>query len=100
MCIALPCVVVAIVDAPKMLVAVAPDGGAQEVVSAALVVTPDQPIEQLVGSFVLIHAGFAISLIDEAEARSRQQVFAALRGDENTIDLGDFYESQIDDATA
>lgn len=92
MCIALPCEVMAVIDEQKLLIAVAPtDGGAREVVSAALVVTPEQSVAQLIGNFVLIHAGFAISLISEAEARSRQQVFAALADDNNAIDLGDFY---------
>lgn len=91
MCIALPCRIVSVIDVERMLVAVTGDGDAQEIVSAALVLTPDLPLDQLVGSFVLIHAGFALSLIDEAEARSRLQVFAALKGSEAEIDLADFY---------
>ena len=66
-------------------------GVSQPNLSAALVVTPDLRVEQLVGAFVLIHAGFAIAVIDEAEARSRQQVFAALGGGDGLIDLDDFY---------
>jgi hydrogenase expression/formation protein HypC len=97
MCIALPYRIAAVVDAALMLVAVVGDDEAdREVVSAVLVVTPDQPVEQLVGAFALVHAGFAISLIDEAEARSRSQVFAALRGGGDTIDLSDFYASTAD----
>jgi hydrogenase expression/formation protein HypC len=92
MCIALPYRIVSVVDAARMLVAVAGDDESdREVVSAALVVTPEQPVEQLVGAFALVHAGFAISLIDEAEARSRGQVFAALQGGEDVIDLSEFY---------
>ncbi|HEY0328477.1 MAG TPA: HypC/HybG/HupF family hydrogenase formation chaperone [Rhodopseudomonas sp.] len=97
MCIAVPCKVVAVVDFALMQVSVtADDGTAPEIVSAALLVTPEQPVSRLVGAFVLIHAGFAISLIDEAEARSRQQVFAALRGGTDAIDLDDFYASTTD----
>jgi hydrogenase expression/formation protein HypC len=74
------------------------DGEAdRETVSAVLVVRPEQAVERLVGAFVLVHAGFAISLIDEAEARSRQQVFAALRGGGDVIDLSDFYASTVED---
>jgi hydrogenase expression/formation protein HypC len=81
-----------VVDVARMLVAVAGDDGSdREIVSAALVVTPEQPVEQLVGAFALVHAGFAISLIDEAEARSRGQVFAALQGGGDVIDLSEFY---------
>ena len=103
MCIALPYRIVAVVDVALTLVAVAgvADGEAdRETVSAVLVVTPEQTVEQLVGAFVLVYAGFAISLIDEAEARSRQQVFAALRGGGETIDLSDFYASTVKDAAA
>jgi len=92
MCIALPCRILAVVDFERLLVAVSADGeAAQEIVSVALVVTPERPIDQLVGGFALIHAGFVISLIDEAEARSRLQVFAALDGGDGPIDLEDFY---------
>lgn len=82
----------AVIDSKRMLVAVACEvGRSEEIVSAALVVTPDLSVEQLVGAFVLIHAGFAIALIDETEARSRLQVFAALGGGDGEIDLDDFY---------
>ena len=92
MCIALPCRIVAVVDSARMLVTVTAEvAGSEEIVSAALVATPDLPVEKLVGAFVLIHAGFAIALIDEVEARSRLQVFAALGGGNGEIDLEDFY---------
>jgi hydrogenase expression/formation protein HypC len=99
MCIALPYRIVAVVDPALMLVAVAGDDEAdREVVSAVLVVTPELSVAQLVGSFALVHAGFAISMIDEAEARSRSQVFAALKGGEDEIDLSDLYASTTDGA--
>jgi hydrogenase expression/formation protein HypC len=101
MCIALPCRILAVIDAARLMVAVsADDGSAPQTVSAALVVTSDRPIAGLVGCFVLIHAGFAISLIDEAEARSRLQVFAALDGGDGPIDLSDFYASAAEPAAA
>lgn len=96
MCIALPYQILAVVDVGRMMVDVAKvDGGDadHEIVSAALIVTPERPLDQLVGTYALIHAGFAVSLIDEEEARSRQQVFAALDGGQGAIDLSDFYES-------
>ena len=101
MCIALPCRILAVVDLARLLVAVSADGeAAQEIVSVALVVTPERPIDQLVGDFALIHAGFAISLIDQAEARSRLQVFAALDGGDGAIDLEDFYAATTGAASA
>jgi hydrogenase expression/formation protein HypC len=99
MCIALPYRIVSVVDVARMLVAVAGDDESdREVVSAVLVVTPEQPVEQLVGAFALVHAGFAISLIDEAEAHSRGQVFAALQGGEDVIDLSEFYAATAEGA--
>jgi hydrogenase expression/formation protein HypC len=101
MCIALPYRIVAVADVARMLVAVAGDDEAErEVVSAALVVTPGQTVEQLVGAFALVHAGFAISLIDEADARSRSQVFAALNDGREAIDLSDFYAAMGNGAAA
>jgi hydrogenase expression/formation protein HypC len=100
MCIALPCRIIGVVDAALNLIAVRADGESdQEIVSAALVVTPELPVERLVDGFALIHAGFAISLIDEPEAQSRLQVFAALRGGKDEIDLGDFYADTVEGPT-
>ena len=77
--IALPCKVVAIADSERMLVTVEPEtGGGREIVSAALVLTSGRLVDELVGALVLIHAGFVIALIDEAGARLRLQLFAAL----------------------
>lgn len=91
MCIALPRKIVAVVDAADMLVEVCDEAVGRETVSAVLLVTPELPIRQLVGNFVLVHAGFAIALIDEVEARSRLQMFAAMRGESDALDLDEFY---------
>ena len=97
MCISLPCKVLSVVDPALMSIAVSGDEeDCPEIVSAALVVTPERPVEHLLGAFVLIHAGFALSLISEAEARSRLEVFAAMRNDDCPIDLTDFYAATAD----
>lgn len=97
MCIALPCQILAVADSALMLITVSGDAESDpQIVSAALLVTPEQSVEQLVGAFVLVHAGFALTLIGEEEAQSRLQVFAALRGDNNPIDLDDFYAATAD----
>jgi hydrogenase expression/formation protein HypC len=100
MCIAIPRQVVAVLDAAGKLVAVDDGASGQDVASVAFLVTPERPIEQLVGAFVLIHAGFAISVIDEAEARSRLHAFAALRGEEDAFDLSEFYAAAANEAAA
>jgi hydrogenase expression/formation protein HypC len=47
-------------------------------VSLACIVDEQHPIESCVGDWVLIHVGFAMSRIDEAEARKTLELFAAL----------------------
>ena len=92
MCIALPRRILTVVDMAHAQVAVEDEAGTgQEIVSAALLVTPESPVESLVGAFALVHAGFIISMVDEAEAQSRLQVFAALRGDSDDFDLAEFH---------
>ena len=92
MCIALPRRIMAVVDASRALVAVEDEPlTGQETASAAMLVTPERPVASLVGAFALVHAGFIISLVEPAEAQSRRQVFAALRGEADGFDLGEFY---------
>ena len=84
MCIALPMRIVAIVDAAAHLVEVAPDPltapdrAAREIVSAALLVEDEPGLAALVGGWGVTHAGFLLARLDEADARSRLDVFAAL----------------------
>lgn len=91
MCIALPRKVVAVVDAERAVVALAADNGTStgeaETVSAALLLDAGRRIETLVGAWMLVHAGFALALIDDEDARSRLQMFAAMRGDTSVLDL-------------
>jgi hydrogenase assembly chaperone HypC/HupF len=86
MCIALPRKVVAIAD-PDRLRVVVDDGKDRETVSAALVA--DGGLEALLGRHVVAHAGFVLEVLDEADARSRLSVFAALDGDTTPLDLSD-----------
>lgn len=100
MCIALPRKIVAVVDAARALVAVAGDdpGGESntdpEIVSAVLITEPGADVTALVGTWTLVHAGFALTSIDEDDARSRLQVFAAISGAATPLDLDDFHRSQ------
>lgn len=89
MCLGIPGRVVAITD-PVRLLAVVDFGSARREVSLACVVGAEEPPESCVGAWVLVHAGFARSRIDEAEARrtlavlqelvDAQQEIAAQRG--------------------
>ena len=48
--------------------------GVRREINVACVVEDDQPIEACVGYWVLVHVGFAMSRIDEAEAAATLQV--------------------------
>jgi hydrogenase expression/formation protein HypC len=68
MCLGIPVKIIAITDPAKML-ALAEVKGVRREVNVALVSEPGEQLEALVGLWVLLHVGFAVSRIDEAEAR-------------------------------
>jgi hydrogenase expression/formation protein HypC len=65
MCLGIPGQITAITN-PARLMAMAEVSGVRREVNVACVVGDD--LNALVGQWVLIHVGFAMSLIDEAEA--------------------------------
>jgi len=67
MCLGIPGRVVRITDAARQLAMVDVSGVAREV-NLACIVGPDHPLDACVGGWVLVHVGFAMSRIDEAEA--------------------------------
>jgi hydrogenase expression/formation protein HypC len=77
MCVCIPGQVTAITDAANRLALVSVSGVSRQV-SLACIVDEQHPIESCVGDWVLIHVGFAMSRIDEAEARKTLELFAAL----------------------
>ncbi|MGQ9371034.1 HypC/HybG/HupF family hydrogenase formation chaperone [Azospirillum sp. ST 5-10] len=81
MCIALPVQIVAVTDPRAPSVAVQGRHGRDEV-SAALVAPPGGDASALLGRWAVVHAGFILSLLDEADARSRLAVFAAMDGED------------------
>ncbi|MBV6635747.1 MAG: HypC/HybG/HupF family hydrogenase formation chaperone [Mameliella sp.] len=74
MCLGIPGQIVKITDETRLM-ALADVSGVRREVSVACVATPD--LSDLVGEWVLIHVGFAMSLIDEDEAA---KTLEALRG--------------------
>lgn len=74
MCLGIPGQITGITDADRM-VAMAEVSGVRREVNVAPVV--NGPLEDLVGAWVLIHVGFAMSVIDEDEA---EKTLEALRG--------------------
>lgn len=81
MCLGIPGQIVAITDAARLM-AMADVSGVRREVNVACIA--EGPLQDLIGTWALIHVGFAMSRIDEAEAAATLQ---ALR------DLGEAQEA-------
>ncbi|HEX4296024.1 MAG TPA: HypC/HybG/HupF family hydrogenase formation chaperone [Rhizomicrobium sp.] len=73
MCLGIPGRIVAITD-PERKLAMVEVSGVRREINVACVVEDGTPIEDCVGYWVLVHVGFAMSRIDEAEAAATLQV--------------------------
>jgi hydrogenase expression/formation protein HypC len=91
MCLAIPGQVVHIVDAERQLARVDVTG-VQRTVNISLVDTEVTPIT--VGDWVLIHVGFAISRVDEAEASATLALLERM-GTEYEQELAEYKASEI-----
>jgi hydrogenase expression/formation protein HypC len=77
MCLGIPGQVVEITDADRQL-AIVDVGGVRREVSLECVVDEYFPLRKCVGNWVLVHVGFAMSLINEEEAASTLKVLKEL----------------------
>ena len=68
MCLGIPGQIVEISD-PVRKLAVVDVGGVKRTVNIACIVNEDHPVASCLGDWVLVHVGFAMSRIDEAEAQ-------------------------------
>jgi hydrogenase expression/formation protein HypC len=90
MCLGVPGQIVKIDDAARWL-ATADVSGVRRQVNLACVADDAHAVEACVGDWVLIHAGFAMSRIDEAEARATMQILVELgeaQANSATMDAG------------
>ncbi len=76
MCLGIPGQIVEISDASKKLGIVDVSGVRREVNLACL--ANDEPLENLIGVWTLVHVGFAMSRIDEEEAAKTMEVLKML----------------------
>ena len=83
MCLGIPGQITAITDETRQM-AMADVSGVRREVSVACVA--DGPLETLVGQWALIHVGFAMSLIDEAEAASTLEALRGLGEAQETLE--------------
>jgi hydrogenase expression/formation protein HypC len=60
-------------------------GGVRREVNLACIVSETHPVNACVGDWVLVHVGFAMSRIDEEEARLTMQVLEQLGEAQETL---------------
>ncbi len=77
MCLGVPGRIVEIVDR-DLLLATAEIAGVRRRVNVTCIVDEAHPIESCIGDWVLIHVGFAMARIDEAEAAETMKVLTAM----------------------
>ncbi len=77
MCLGIPGRIVSIDDARKKLATVDVSGVRRQV-NIACIVNETHPVEACLGDWVLVHVGFAMSRIDEAEAAQTLQILTEL----------------------
>lgn len=77
MCLGIPGQVEAIADADEW-VGTVNVAGVRRAVNLSCVVDETHPIDACVGDWVLVHVGFAMSRIDEDEARKTLELLAEL----------------------
>lgn len=77
MCLGIPGRIVTI-DDPLRKLATVDVGGVRRQVNIACIVGDDHPPAACIGDWVLIHVGFAMSRIDEAQAAETLQILTEL----------------------
>lgn len=85
MCLGIPGQIVEITDAEKMLAKV-DVAGVKRQVNIACIIDEEHSIKSCVGDWVLVHVGFAMSRIDEVEARKTIELLNELGDLQNEID--------------
>jgi len=77
MCLGIPGQIVEITDVENNMAKV-DVSGIQREVNLACVIDNNNPVDKYIGKWVLVHVGFAMSLIDEDEARETLEILSKL----------------------
>ncbi len=85
MCVCVPAQIVQITDVANRLAVVSVSGAKREI-NISCIVDDEHPVESCVGDWVLIHVGFAMSRIDEAEAAKTLQLLKELGAIEGELE--------------
>ena len=92
MCLGIPGQIVAIVDETQQLAKVEVSG-VRRTINIGLVHSAEDPV--LIGDWVLIHVGFAMAKIDEAEAQATLDVLEQI-GEAYQQELEELHASRIE----
>jgi hydrogenase expression/formation protein HypC len=85
MCLGIPGRIIRIDDVARKL-ATADVSGVKRQVNIACIVDDEHPVQACVGDWVLIHVGFAMSRIDEAEAAETLRILTELGEAQQELD--------------
>ena len=85
MCLGIPGQIIGIDDRQKKLATVEISGVRRQI-NLACIIADDHTIDDCVGDWVLVHVGFAMSRIDEAEAARTLEILAELGEAQAEID--------------
>lgn len=77
MCLGIPGQIVEVLDEDRHLGKV-DIGGVRRTVNIMLVVDKEEPLEDVIGSWVLVHVGFAMARIDPEEAQRTLEVLTEM----------------------
>lgn len=77
MCLGIPGKIVSIVD-PELQLGMVDVSGVQREINLSCVAEEGQPLEKYIDEWVLVHVGFAMSVIDESEAQATLNVLTEL----------------------
>ena len=99
MCLGIPGQIVEISDASKRLALAEVSGVKREVNVVCIAGVDDEPLDDLVGTWVLIHVGFAMSRIDEEEAAKTLEVLKMLGEAQEEIEAMRASEAMLEEAS-
>lgn len=77
MCLGIPGQIVSITNAERKL-AMVDVSGVQREVNVSCVVSEEHPLDSVIGDWVLVHVGFAMSRINEQEAAATLEILSEL----------------------
>lgn len=77
MCLGIPGKIVSIVD-PALQLGMVDVSGVQREINLSCIAEEGQPLGKYIDEWVLVHVGFAMSVIDEAEAQATLSVLTEL----------------------